>query len=217
MEEEEQRHMEDIFGSSASEDFNNNNEMEDLGEEQEKIAEETKIAATLEEAQGSTEMIAENRQKSSRRRRKEEPKRPSPVSSEVTEKIMEARRDFDEALEKIKSYGNRRRRNPAVGHIDGDIGSEPVDLDDIALNFCRQMMGASEADADAIEAGRPALEKQKMLPAVQSMLMRRHMYEVLLDNGVLEAMRRWLEPLPNRQMPAPNIRKTLFELLKGVN
>lgn len=37
---------------------------------------------------------------------------------------------------------------------------------------------------------------------------------MLLDNGVLEAVRRWLEPMPDRCLPSPNIRKALLECMK---
>lgn len=37
---------------------------------------------------------------------------------------------------------------------------------------------------------------------------------MLLDNEVLISVRRWLEPLPNRTLPSPNIRKAILEILK---
>lgn len=48
------------------------------------------------------------------------------------------------------------------------------------------------------------------------MICRRHFHEVLLDNEVLISVRRWLEPLPNRTLPSPNIRKALLEVLKTI-
>lgn len=40
------------------------------------------------------------------------------------------------------------------------------------------------------------------------------MHEVLLDAGILLAVRLWLEPLPNRSLPAVHLRKTLLELIR---
>ena len=40
------------------------------------------------------------------------------------------------------------------------------------------------------------------------------MHEVLLDCGILSAVRLWMEPLPNRSLPAPHLRKSLLELLR---
>jgi transcription factor SPN1 len=35
----------------------------------------------------------------------------------------------------------------------------------------------------------------------------------MIDNNLLEAVKRWLEPLPDRSLPALNIQRTLFEAL----
>lgn len=47
-------------------------------------------------------------------------------------------------------------------------------------------------------------------------LFRKHMHEVLLDAGILTAIRLWLEPLPNRSLPTPNLRKSLLELVRNM-
>lgn len=104
----------------------------------------------------------------------------------------------------------------------------PVDLDDIAERFVKRMYRAADLDNTAVDEGRPALEKQRMLAEVVDTLNkyarcgslvlhvsgRRHFHEVMLDNGVLAATKAWLEPLTNRTLPAPNIRKALLEALR---
>lgn len=40
------------------------------------------------------------------------------------------------------------------------------------------------------------------------------MHEVLLDAGILSAVRLWMEPLPNQSLPAAHLRRTLLELVK---
>jgi hypothetical protein len=42
------------------------------------------------------------------------------------------------------------------------------------------------------------------------------MHEILLDCGILSAVKMWLEPLPNKSLPAVNLRKTLLELLRNL-
>lgn len=42
------------------------------------------------------------------------------------------------------------------------------------------------------------------------------MHEALLDCGVLGAIRQWLEPLPNRSLPAVGLRRALLEVLKSL-
>lgn len=36
----------------------------------------------------------------------------------------------------------------------------------------------------------------------------------MIDNNLLEAVRRWLEPLPDRSLPALNIQRELFNIIK---
>ena len=78
------------------------------------------------------------------------------------------------------------------------------------------MEDAALRDNDSILAGEAALAKHKMLPEVVEMLNRTHMHEILLDSGILSAIRLWLEPLPNRSLPAIHLRKALLELLRNL-
>lgn len=78
----------------------------------------------------------------------------------------------------------------------------------------RRMETAAARDCDSIEAGQPALAKHRMLPEVLETLTRRHLHETLLDAGILLAIRSWLEPLPNRCLPAVHLRKALLEALR---
>jgi transcription factor SPN1 len=121
--------------------------------------------------------------------------------------VLEARRDFEKALGRVKSQGNRRR--PLYD-------SDPVDLDDIGSEFRKRMENAAILDQESVEEGKPALAKHKMLPEVVEMLNKKHMHEVLLDCGILSAVKLWLEPLPNRSLPAIHLRKTLLELLRNL-
>jgi len=41
--------------------------------------------------------------------------------------------------------------------------------------------------------------------------------ESVVDNGLLEAVKRWLEPLPDRSLPAVNIQRELFSILRNVS
>jgi hypothetical protein len=91
------------------------------------------------------------------------------------------------------------------------------------------MEKAAIVDNEAVESGQPALAKHKMLPEVVEMLNRygipcssvplnefdrKGMHDVLLDAGILTAVKMWLEPLPNRSLPAISLRRSLLELIK---
>ena len=43
------------------------------------------------------------------------------------------------------------------------------------------------------------------------------MAESLVENGMLEAVRRWLEPLEDHSLPALNIQRALFSILQSVS
>lgn len=76
------------------------------------------------------------------------------------------------------------------------------------------MENAVAKDNECVETGQAALAKHMMLPEVLEMLNRKHMHEILLDSGVLFAIRLWLEPLPNKSLPAIHLRKALLEILR---
>lgn len=73
---------------------------------------------------------------------------------------------------------------------------------------------AADRDNENVQNGKPALEKHKILGEVTEMLNRKHMHEVLLDNGILGSVRLWLEPLANRSLPSASLRKILLEVLR---
>lgn len=87
-------------------------------------------------------------------------------------------------------------------------------MDDEALENLRlSMVDAAERDADCVEAGQPAVHKLGMLDEVRGMLSRQNLLSVALDGQILTGIRRWLEPLPNKSLPAYNVQKLMFEIL----
>lgn len=46
------------------------------------------------------------------------------------------------------------------------------------------------------------------------MLLRSALAQSIIDNNLLEAVRRWLEPLPDRSLPALNIQREFFSIIK---
>lgn len=88
-------------------------------------------------------------------------------------------------------------------------------MDDEALENLRlAMVEAAERDFDCVEAGQPAVHKLGMLDDVRQLLSRQNMLNVALDGQILTGIRRWLEPLPNRSLPAYNVQKLMFEILE---
>ena len=72
---------------------------------------------------------------------------------------------------------------------------------------------AADKDFEAIKNKMPATHKLAMLPIVESILAKSALHELLLDTFVLMTIRRWLEPLPDRSLPAYSIQRTLLTSL----
>ena len=76
-----------------------------------------------------------------------------------------------------------------------------------------RMTLAAKRDAEDKEKKLPAMHKLKMLPEVMDVFNKRHLIEPILENNLLEAVRFWLEPLPDRSLPAYNIQRDLFNVI----
>lgn len=72
---------------------------------------------------------------------------------------------------------------------------------------------ALEEDEDALNNSRFPLSKMKLLREVEENLTKQHMSEIFLDNGVLDVLRRWLEPSTNNILPDPHFRLKILEIL----
>jgi transcription factor SPN1 len=75
------------------------------------------------------------------------------------------------------------------------------------------MKQAAEKDYDAITKKMPATHKLAMLPTVEAVLAKSSLHEIILDNLLLMTIRRWLEPLPDRSLPAFSIQRSLLTAL----
>ncbi|SPO07304.1 related to Transcription factor IWS1 [Cephalotrichum gorgonifer] len=118
------------------------------------------------------------------------------------------RRALDRALDAAVKGPTKRRKKRGDEDLD-----DPID-DQIAALVVR-MERACEADNTAREAGRPAVEKTKLLPEVVSMLGRNVAQEAVLDpdSGFLRAVRYFLEPLNDGSLPAYSIQREIFNHL----
>ncbi|KAG5518509.1 hypothetical protein PMAC_002905 [Pneumocystis sp. 'macacae'] len=128
-----------------------------------------------------------------------------------------ARRELDQALnEAIMSSRKKKRREEDLEEI----------ADDEIIALREKMRQAAIEDIQANEEKRPAIQKLRMLSEVENALRKYFLYcflkssyirtsftESILDNNLLEAVRIWLEPLPDRSLPALNIQKVLFSAL----
>jgi len=75
------------------------------------------------------------------------------------------------------------------------------------------MEQAAVKDYEAIANKKPATHKLAMLPTVEATLAKSTLHEVILDNLLLVTIRQWLEPLPDRSLPAFSIQRSLLTAL----
>jgi transcription factor SPN1 len=76
------------------------------------------------------------------------------------------------------------------------------------------MENAADNDFEAIKNKQPATHKLAMLPTVEAILAKSALHEAILDTMLLMTIRRWLEPLPDRSLPAYSIQRTLLTALQ---
>lgn len=76
------------------------------------------------------------------------------------------------------------------------------------------MEDAADKDFDAIKSKLPATHKLAMLPTVDAILAKSALHETILDSLLLMTLRRWLEPLPDRSLPAYSIQRTILTALQ---
>lgn len=79
-----------------------------------------------------------------------------------------------------------------------------------------RMIKAANLDVDKNLQGQIATEKLKMLSEVSAVLAKADLAISILDNNLLEAVRLWLEPLPDASMPAYQIQKELITALTSL-
>ncbi|KAM0752594.1 hypothetical protein T439DRAFT_311266 [Meredithblackwellia eburnea MCA 4105] len=125
------------------------------------------------------------------------------------------RKDLDERLNAIikkpkNKQGGRRKRG-------GDEEDLEALNDESIIRLRNDMYLAADADIEENEAGRFAYHKLRLLPQVVQVMQRVGLAESLVENGILDAVKRWLEPLPDHSLPAINVQRPIFEILRTLS
>ncbi|KAI0367802.1 hypothetical protein BV20DRAFT_1123283 [Pilatotrama ljubarskyi] len=79
------------------------------------------------------------------------------------------------------------------------------------------MLAAAADDKQANEEKMPATSKLRLLPQVMEVLRKTSLAQSIIDNNLLEGVTKWLEPLPDRSLPALDIQKEFFPILKKMD
>ncbi|KAF6767082.1 Transcription factor IIS, N-terminal [Kalmanozyma brasiliensis GHG001] len=130
-----------------------------------------------------------------------------PYANMTEAEVRRARTDrmIDEALRAGKKKAPRKR-----------AGEDDLDLlaDEEVAGLRREMVAAADDDEEANRLKKPATNKLKLLPKVVATLQKNHLQQSILDNNLLEGVKRWLEPLPDKSLPALNIQHQFFQILE---
>ncbi|WVW80314.1 transcription factor IWS1 [Kwoniella bestiolae CBS 10118] len=128
-----------------------------------------------------------------------------PVYDEATQRRMALEERIDNIGKKAKVTRRKKKGD------DEDI----VDSyhDEICARLRDRMISAADKDEAANRQKLPGTAKLAMLDEVMGVLRNTTLWQSIVDNGVLEAVKRWLEPLPDRSLPSVGIQKAIFEVL----
>ncbi|GAA5833536.1 hypothetical protein JCM11251_003521 [Rhodosporidiobolus azoricus] len=152
------------------------------------------------------------KKKSAPRKKRSEERVEEPESEEELDPEARRRKDLSKRLtEIIKKPSGKGKKKKQQDEEDLEM------LNDEAVAQMRmQMMSACDRDLEENELGRPAVHKLRLLPKVVDIMQKTALAETIVENGMLEAVKRWLEPLPDRSLPALNIQRPLFNLLRTI-
>ncbi|KAL0953287.1 hypothetical protein HGRIS_004537 [Hohenbuehelia grisea] len=113
-----------------------------------------------------------------------------------------------DAIIKSKKTNRKKRKNEDVlEHF----------ADDEVARLREAMINAAAEDDAAIKEGLPGMAKLKLLPEVLEVLRKAALAQSIIDNNLLQGVRRWLEPLPDKSLPALNIQREFFPILKKMD
>lgn len=123
-------------------------------------------------------------------------------TEEIEDEQTRKRREFEEKFNALLKKPTKKRKN-------NDVDLEA--MQDEAISHLKNMMkDAAYMDIDCVNNKKPATNKLKLLPQVKDTLLKSNLYDSILDNNMLEAVRIWLEPLPDASLPSFEIQKTLL-------
>lgn len=122
--------------------------------------------------------------------------------------------------EELKKWQLDRTMDAAIAPLKKRKKKDEDDLiasmDDEIVQLAEKMRLAAQADAEANASKRIATAKLRLLPEVARILRSQALYDSILDNNMLVSMKHWLEPLPDKSLPALNIQKTMFDALAAL-
>ncbi|KAI0342791.1 hypothetical protein BDW22DRAFT_1357313 [Trametopsis cervina] len=146
------------------------------------------------------------------RKRKRKPMREEvDLSSLPPQEASRLRLDMQlDAILKPKKASRQKK-----GKNDDDVLDRAADEEVSRLR--ELMLSAAAEDKQANDDKMPAIAKLRHLPEVMEVLRKSAYSQSITDNNLLEAVCRWLEPLPDKSLPALDIQKEFFPALRKMD
>ncbi|KAI3658850.1 hypothetical protein MP638_006565 [Amoeboaphelidium occidentale] len=148
------------------------------------------------EDEGAYENEKQKKKKRKRRQKEEDSEGETPGAESENPQLQE----FDSV---VKSLKNKRSRNEY----------DEMAADEGMIALVNEMKDAAIEDANSNSQKKPAIAKLRLLRKVTDFLNKSFLHEQLIENDILEAMKLWLEPLPDGSLPSLNIRQYFFEVM----
>ncbi|RPA76019.1 hypothetical protein BJ508DRAFT_417749 [Ascobolus immersus RN42] len=124
------------------------------------------------------------------------------------------KREFDRRV--AEAIGKKTKKKKKKDGM--DIDSQQ---DEIITQLRSKMIQAADDDWTANLTGKPTYSKVRLLPEVKPVLHNPSLYNSCLDNSLLDAVRKWLEPLPKPEpkgsLPGYDIQKEMFRWLEQIH
>ncbi|KAI9248295.1 hypothetical protein BDA99DRAFT_525324 [Phascolomyces articulosus] len=117
---------------------------------------------------------------------------------------------FDKFAEKAMSSGKRKRKKADEEDLERA-------MDDELSTLREKMRQAADQDNQSNSERKPALAKLKMLQEANALLTLDAAQDSILDNQLLDSIRAWLEPLPDRSLPSLDIQNSMLDVLNTLS
>ncbi|KAI7848649.1 hypothetical protein BDC45DRAFT_522762 [Circinella umbellata] len=117
---------------------------------------------------------------------------------------------FDKYAEKAMSSGKRKRKKADEEDLERA-------MDDELSALREKMREAAEQDNQSNSERKPAIAKLKLLQEANALLTLDAAQDSILDNQLLDGIRLWLEPLPDRSLPSLDIQNSMLDILNTLS
>ncbi|EPQ54369.1 hypothetical protein GLOTRDRAFT_44118, partial [Gloeophyllum trabeum ATCC 11539] len=181
---------------------------ESSAESDEDEYQEKRGAPTPKKTRKSRRADDDRERRPAQRKRKRRPIAEEDLSQLPPEQANKLKLDMQiEAILKSKKSSRPKRKKKDEEEVLDRFADEEVS------RLREAMLIAADDDDQANKEKLPATAKLKMLPQVMEVLRKTALAQSIIDNNLLEGVKRFLEPLPDRSLPALNIQKEIFGIL----